>query len=110
MPEHISSWFRLRVSRTLPRRLRIARNRYCTACERIQSYPQVGLRRFGTIRGIRYKVGCNLSSLPDPGPGTQRGIERTNASIANTPQYIVQLSDLKSSFDPPFFIKTLVRL
>jgi len=28
--EHISSSFRLRVSRTLPRRLCIARNRYCT--------------------------------------------------------------------------------
>lgn len=36
---HISSSFRLRVSRTLPRRLCIARNRCCTRGERIQTCP-----------------------------------------------------------------------
>jgi len=37
--EHTSSWFRLRVSRTLPHRLCIARNRYCTPGQRMQNYP-----------------------------------------------------------------------
>ena len=60
--EHTSSSFRLRISRTLPRRLCIARNRYRTPGERIQSCLQVGLLRFGTIRDIRYKAGYSPSS------------------------------------------------
>jgi len=37
--EHTSSSFHLRVSRTLLRRLCIARNRYCKPAERIQNCP-----------------------------------------------------------------------
>jgi hypothetical protein len=60
--ERTSSSFRHRVSRTLPHRLSIARNRYYTPGERVQSAPRVELRRFGTIQDIRYKAGYSPSS------------------------------------------------
>jgi hypothetical protein len=37
--EHTSSSFHLRISRTLPHRPSIARNRYCTPGERIRNCP-----------------------------------------------------------------------
>ena len=106
--QHTSSWFRLRISRTLPRRLCIGRSRYRTPGQRNQSCPSVGLRTFGIVQDIRYKAGYSPSSSSDLVPGTRSGIDRTSASTANTPLYISQPSDLKSASDPPFFIKTLV--
>src|SRR5215471_16585581 len=108
--EHTSSSCRHRIFRTLMHRLCIDPNRYRTPGERTQSSPQARLRRSGTVQDIRYKAGCSPSSWPDLRSGIQRGIERTSASTANTPQYIARPFDLKSSSDPPLFIELFVFL
>jgi hypothetical protein len=105
--EHTSSSFRHRIFRTLMHRLYIDPNRYRTPGERTQSSPLARLRRSGTVQDIGYKAGCSPSSWPDLRSGTQRGIERTSASTANTPQYIARPFDLKSSSDPPSLSNSL---
>lgn len=61
-PAHTSSLFHLRTFRTVPRRPRIARNKYRTPGGRIRNCLSARQRTFGTIQRIHYKAGYSPSS------------------------------------------------